>query len=210
MLLHTFVSTKNKNTMKRNAIFLLAALAAAPAVGTAQAKWNVDKSHSQVQFTVSHLMISEVTGSFKLFDATVISSKPDFSDAQVTFTIDVNSINTEDVSRDNHLKGDDFFNSEKFPKMTYKGKSIRKTGDKQYEYTGDLTVRDITKPVKLKVLYLGTVKDPWGNTKAGFKITGIVNRFDYNLKWNTLTEAGGTVVGEDVAFTVNLELAQAK
>lgn len=190
-------------------ILLLAAAATAPVATEAQTKWNIDKSHSKVQFSVTHLMISEVTGDFKAFDAEITSSKPDFSDAKVVFKIDVNSINTEDENRDTHLKSEDFFNSERYPAMVFEGTSVKKTGDNLYEYTGNLTIRDITKPIKLKVVYLGTVKDPWGNIKAGFKVTGVVNRFDYNLKWNSLTEAGGMVVGQDVTFTVNMELTKA-
>ena len=194
--------------MKKLILFITAAMAASTV--QAQTKWNLDKSHSQVQFTVSHLMISEVTGNFKSFNADLTAGKADFSDAQITFTVDVASINTEDANRDNHLKSDDFFNAEKFPKMTFKGKTIKKTGNNTYDLTGDLTIRDVTKTITLKVVYLGTVKDPWGNIKAGFKVTGKVNRMNYNLKWNALTEAGGMVVGEDVDIVINLEFAQAK
>lgn len=190
-------------------VFMLAATVAAGQL-QAQTNWMVDNSHSQVMFTVSHLVISEVTGSFKKFNGTIKASKPDFTDAQIDFTIDVNSVNTDNEMRDTHLKSDDFFNAEKFPNMTFKGKSFKKVNGNKYQLTGDLTIRDITKTITLDVVYAGTVKDPWGNIKAGFKIKGTVKRFDYNLKWNTLTEAGGAVVGEDVEFTVNLELAQAK
>ncbi len=176
----------------------------------AQTKWTVDKAHSKVQFTVTHLIISEVTGEFKSFDATVESSKDDFSDAKIDFTADVNSISTDNDARDKHLKSDDFFNAEKFPKLTFKGKSFKKVSGKNYKLVGDLTIRDVTKEVTLDVVYNGSVKDPYGNTKAGFKITGSLNRFDYNLKWNALIEAGGAVVGKTVGITVNLELQKSK
>lgn len=179
-------------------------------VSQAQTKWNIDNSHSQVLFTVSHLVISEVTGNFKSFSGNITASKPDFSDANIEFTIDVNSINTENEMRDNHLKSDDFFNAEKFPKVTFKGNGLVKVSGNKYKLTGDLTIRDVTKKVTLDVTYSGTVKDPYGNTKAGFKIKGIVNRMDYNLKWNAMTEAGGAVVGSEVEITGNLQLAQAK
>ena len=176
----------------------------------AQTKWTVDKAHSKVQFTVTHLVISEVTGEFKSFDATVESSKDDFTDAKIDFSADVSSISTDNDARDKHLKSDDFFNAEKFPKLTFKGKSFTKVGDKNYKLVGDLTIRDVTKEVSLDVVYNGSIKDPWGNIKAGFKIKGEINRFDYNLKWNALIEAGGAVVSKTVEMTVNLELQKAK
>ncbi len=176
----------------------------------AQTKWTVDKAHSKVQFTVTHLIISEVTGEFKSFDATVESSKDDFTDAKIDFSADVNSISTDNEARDKHLKSDDFFNAEKFPKLTFKGKSFKKVGDKNYKLVGDLTIRDVTKEVSLDVIYNGSVKDPWGNIKAGFKVKGEINRFDYNLKWNTLIEAGGAVVGKTVQMIVDLELQKSK
>ncbi|MBL0342577.1 MAG: YceI family protein [Bacteroidetes bacterium] len=194
--------------MKKIILMLVAILAAGQI--NAQSLWAVDNTHSQVLFTVSHLVISEVTGSFKAFSGNITSSKPDFSDAKIDFTIDVNSINTDNEMRDNHLKGDDFFNAGKYPKMVFKGTSMKKVSGNKYELIGELTIRDVTKPVTLDVTYAGTVKDPWGNTKAGFKIKGKINRFDYNLKWNTLTEAGGAVVGEEVELTCNLELAAGK
>ena len=177
---------------------------------SAQTKWAVDKSHSKVQFAVTHLIISEVTGQFKSFDADVEASKDDFTDAKIQFSADVNSINTDNEDRDKHLKSDDFFNAEKFPKLTFIGKSFKKVGGKNYKLVGDFTIRDITKEVTLDVVYNGSVKDPWGNTKAGFKIKGEINRFDYNLKWNALMEVGGAVVGKTVSIVVDLELQKAK
>lgn len=186
-------------------------LLTAAITGQANAQtWTIDNAHSQVMFTVSHLVIAEVTGSFKAFSGNITAAKPDFSDAAIEFNIDVNTINTDNEMRDNHLKSDDFFNVAKYPKMTFKGKGMKKISGNKYQLTGDMTIRDVTKPVTLDVTYAGTVKDPYGNTKAGFKIKGTINRLDYNLKWNTMTEAGGAVVGSDVDFTCNLELAQGK
>jgi polyisoprenoid-binding protein YceI len=167
--------------------------------------WSVDVSHSNVQFTVTHLVISEVTGYFKIFEGTLVSEKPDFSDAKINFTVDVNSVNTDNEMRDGHLKSDDFFNAAQYPKMTFVSKKFEKVADKKYKLTGDLTIRDVTKTVVFDVTYGGTVKDPWGNTKAGFKAEATVNRFDYNLKWNTLTEAGA-VVDANVQLRCNIEL----
>lgn len=172
--------------------------------------WNVDKMHSAVKFSVSHLVISEVDGSFKIFDGSIVSTKDDFTDAKVNFSVDVNSINTDNSSRDGHLKGDDFFNAEKFPKMTFVSTSFTKKSGSTYELAGNLTARDVTKKVIFSVKYGGTTKDPYGNTKAGFKATGTINRLEYGLKWNTLTEAGGAVVGSNIDLTINLEMALAK
>lgn len=177
---------------------------------SAQTKWTIDKAHTKVQFSATHLIISEVTGEFKDFDGTVETNGDDFSNAKVNFTVDVNSINTDNQQRDNHLKSDDFFNAQKFPKITFAGKSMQKVGDNKYKLVGNLTIRDITKEIALDVTYNGTVKDPWGNTKAGFKIAGELNRFDYNLKWNVLMEAGGAVVGKMITITINLELQKSK
>lgn len=176
----------------------------------AQTAWKIDRSHSNVGFAVTHLIISEVTGQFKSFDGNIEFSKEDLSDAKINFSIDVASITTDNEGRDKHLKSDDFFNAEKFPKITFVGKSIKKIDGKKFKLVGDFTMRDVTKSITLDVVYNGTVKDPWGNTKAGFKISGEVNRFDYNLKWNNLMEAGGAVVSKDVAMSVNLELSKAK
>lgn len=183
---------------------------AAQVPSQAQTTWMIDNSHSQVMFTVSHLVISEVTGSFKGFTGTISATKPDFTDAKIEFNVDVNTVNTDNEMRDNHLKGDDFFNAGKYPKMTFKGTGLKKVSGNKYTLSGELTIRDVTKPITLDVTYFGTTNDPWGNTKAGFKIKGKINRFDYNLKWNTLTEAGGAVVGEEVEIVCNLELAKSK
>lgn len=176
----------------------------------AQTKWVVDKSHSKVQFSVTHLVITDVVGQFKNYDVKVETNGDDFTDAKIEFTADVNSINTENEGRDKHLKSDDFFNAEKFPKITFIGKSMKKVGEGKYKLTGDFTIRDVTKTITLDVLFRGIVKDPWGNTKAGFKVTGEVNRFDYNLKWNSLLETGGAVVGKEVSIIVDLELNKQK
>ena len=178
--------------------------------GTAQTKWAIDNLHTGVKFTVTHLVISEVEGNFKTFTGSMVASKPDFTDAQIDFSADVNSISTDNEMRDKHLKSDDFFNAEKFPKMTFKSATFKKISAKSYELTGNLTIRDVTKKVKFNVIYGGTVKDPYGNIKAGFKATATINRLDYGLKWNNLTEGGGAVVGTDVTIVINAEFSQQK
>lgn len=175
-----------------------------------QSTWKVDKSHSNVQFTVTHMLVSEVTGEFKDFEAKVSSKSDSFEDAKIEFTIDVNSIDTENEKRDAHLKSDDFFNAEKYPNIKFSGTSLKKVSGNKYKLTGKFTMRDVTKNVTFDVIYGGTVKDPYGNTRAGFKVLGTVNRFDYNLKWNALLEAGGSVVGKDVQIVCNIELIQEK
>jgi polyisoprenoid-binding protein YceI len=176
----------------------------------AQGKWTVDPVHSKVGFNVTHLVISEVDGSFKTYTGTILSSKPDFTDAKIDFSVDVASISTENDMRDKHLKSDDFFNAEKFPQMTFTSTSLTKTEGNKYVLEGDLKIRDITKRVKFDVVFGGTMKDGYGNTKAGFKATTTINRFDYGLKWNALTEAGGAVVSQDVNIVMNLEFALQK
>ncbi len=175
-------------------------------LGAQPATWKVDQSHSNVLFTVDHMVISEVTGYFKVFDGTVTASKPDWSDAQIDFSVDVASINTDNERRDNHLRSEDFFDATKYPKATFKATSMKKLGDNRYQLTGDLTIRGITKKVTWNVRFKGTTKDPWGNTRAGFIAETTINRFDFGLKWNNLTETGGLIVGKDVRIRVNLEL----
>jgi polyisoprenoid-binding protein YceI len=194
--------------MKRT--FLVAAATLLSTLIFAQTKWTVDPVHSNVKFTVSHLVISEVEGSFKKFDGTLLTAKPDLSDAAINFSVDVNSVNTENDMRDKHLKSDDFFNADQYPNMTFKSTSFKKTGGNKYALYGNLTIRNVTKPVKFDVVYGGVAKDGYGNTKAGFKATTTINRFDYNLKWNGLTSAGDATVGKDVTIDLKLELAQAK
>jgi len=168
------------------------------------ATWTLDKPHTNVKFSVSHLVISDVEGQFKSFDGTMESSKPDFSDAKVTFTIEVASINTDNEKRDNHLKSDDFLNAEKYPQMKFVSTSVTPEGDNKFKLAGDLTIRNITKPVVFDVKYGGTVT-AMGGTHAGFKATTKINRFDYDLKWSMATESGGLVAGKDVDITINVD-----
>ncbi len=176
---------------------------------SAQTKWKFDNSHTQIKFSVTHLLITEVDGLFKNYEGTVETNGDNFENAKINFKIDVSSIDTDNTQRDEHLKSDDFFAADKFSHITFKGKSLKKINDKNYKLVGDLTMRGITKEIELNVRFNGIVTDPWGNTKAGFKITGSLNRFDYGLKWNALIEAGGAVVGEDVELIINVQLSKA-
>lgn len=195
---------------KMKKVFLLALIALVHSAVFSQIKWNVDPVHSSVKFSVSHLVISEVEGAFKKFTGTMISTKPDFTDAIIDFNVEVSSLNTDNDMRDNHLKGDDFFNAAQFPQITFKSTSFKKLSGNKYALLGNLTIRNVTKPARFDVVYGGTAKDAYGNTKSGFKATTVINRFDYNLKWNKLTEAGGATVGKDVTLALKLEFAQAK
>ncbi len=174
----------------------------------AQTKWNLDKVHSNVKFTVSHMVVSEVEGSFKMFDGSLVASKADLSDAVINFSVDVASVNTDNEKRDGHLKSDDFFNAEKFPKMTFASKSFKPLGGNKYALTGDLTIRDVTKTVTFDVTYGGQVNTGRG-IKAGFKAKGKIDRLAFGQKYNSLIEAG-SVVGKDVEITIFAEMDQAK
>lgn len=194
--------------MKKSILFLAFIAAFSAAVSAQTTNWALDASHSSIQFNVTHLVVSEVTGKFNKFDVSVLSDKPDFSDAKISFTAETNSIDTDNENRDKHLQSDDFFNAEKFPQIKFVGKTFKKGKGNKYTLTGDLTMRDVTKTVTLDVTYGGTVVDPWKNTKAGFKISGKISRKEFGLKWNTLTEAGGAVVGDEIELIGKLELAK--
>jgi polyisoprenoid-binding protein YceI len=175
-----------------------------------QSSWSFDNVHSKITFTVTHLVISEVTGYFSKFNGDVTSYSDDFSNSQVNFEIEVNSINTDNETRDKHLKSADFFDAEKYPKIIFKSKSFTKVDEKNYKLVGDFTMKDVTKTITLDVVFGGLIKDPWGNTRAGFKIKGNVDRFDYNVKWNQVLEAGGAVVGKNVDILCFVELVKNK
>jgi polyisoprenoid-binding protein YceI len=171
-----------------------------------QTKWMLDKSHAGVKFTIEHLTISEVEGKFKSFDGSLAAAKPDFEDAQISFNVDVASIDTDNSMRDDHLKAEDYFNHPKFPKITFTSTSFKKKSGKLYELEGNLTMKGVTKKVKWQVMHAGVVKDPMSKTggqKAGFKATTTVKRTDFGVG-----AAGGAMLGEDVNITVNLEFSQ--
>ncbi|HCT22489.1 MAG TPA: hypothetical protein DIW54_03795 [Chitinophagaceae bacterium] len=170
------------------------------------ATYKIDAAHSEINFKVKHLMITNVTGNFTQFDATMEASADDFSDAKISFEADVNSINTNNEQRDGHLKSDDFFNAEQFPKLTFVSSGLQKKSDSEYALTGDLTIRNITKTVTLDVEFGGTMTDPWGQQKAGFEISGKINRKDFDLKWTATTEAGGIVVSDEVKLQLAVQM----
>jgi polyisoprenoid-binding protein YceI len=195
--------------MKKQLFNLAAFLLLGASGAVAQTTWKVDKSHSNVKFAVSHMVVSEVEGSFRMFDGSLVASKADLSDAKVNFSVDVASVNTDNEKRDGHLKSDDFFNAEKFPKMTFVSKSMKPLGGNKYALTGDLTLRDVTKTVTFDVTYGGQINTGRG-VKAGFKAKTTIDRLTYGLKYAPALETGGLAVGKDVDITVLLEMDQAK
>jgi len=171
----------------------------------ATTNWIIDASHSEVQFKVKHLVITTVTGNFQEFSGTVASGDT-FDNAKIIFEANTNSITTHSEQRDGHLKSGDFFDVEKFPKISFAATKFAKKGDDTFELVGDLTIKDITKSVTLAVEHGGVATDPWGNIKAGFEITGKINRKDFGLNWNAPTEAGGVLVSEEVKIIANIQL----
>lgn len=171
-------------------------------------QWKIDNSHSEITFKVKHLMITTVTGKFNEFDANMDFDGIDLKNANVNFEAFVNSINTGVEQRDNHLKGDDFFNVEQFPQLTFQSKEISKIKDDEYKMMGLFTMKNITKPITLDLIYNGIITDPWGMTRAGFEIAGKINRYDFDLKWNAATETGGVVVSQDVKLQMNVEMVK--
>lgn len=169
--------------------------------------WAVDPTHSEVQFKVKHLVISTVTGFFRSFSGQATTNSEDFDGAEVTFELDVNSIDTNQADRDGHLKSDDFFSAAHFPTIKFERGILSKTGS-QYALEGDLTIRDVSERVRLQVELGGIMIDPYGNTKAGFEVHGKISRSAFGLKWNAVTEAGGVVVGDEVKLNFNIQLVK--
>jgi polyisoprenoid-binding protein YceI len=170
--------------------------------------WKIDPAHSEIQFKVKHLMITTVTGYFRKFDCEVISETEDFnSTTSIKFTADINSIETNNEQRDTHLKSEDFFNAEKFDQVMFIGTRYDALNDSATLY-GNLTIRGITKPVKLDVDFGGIVVDPYGQKKAGFTVNGRISRKEFELKWNAVTEAGSVVVSDEVKIHADVQLVK--
>ncbi len=173
----------------------------------ATSKWVLDPTHSEVHFKVKHLVISTVTGTFKNFEGSLESETEDFTGAKVNFSLDVDSIDTNQSDRDGHLKSADFFDAATYPAITFQSTSFEKSGD-EYTLAGDLTIKDVTKPVTLAVEYGGKATDFYGNEKAGFEVTGKINRKEFGLTWSAVTEAGSIVVGDDIKLIINVQFAK--
>jgi polyisoprenoid-binding protein YceI len=171
-------------------------------------KWTIDPMHSEVTFKIRHLVISNVSGSFQKFSAEAETEDDNFETAKIHFSADAGSITTGTEQRDGHLKSADFFDIEKFPTVDFVSSSLTKTSGDEYKLKGDLTMHGITKPVELNVEFGGVGKDGYGNIKAGFEVSGKINRKDFGLTWNMATEAGGVVVSEEVKISANVQFAK--
>ena len=176
----------------------------------ATVKWAGDVTHSEIGFKVKHLMFTNVSGKFGKFNISAEAGENNFDNASIQFDAEAASIDTGNEQRDGHLKSADFFDAEKFPTLSFKSTNYKKLDDDgNYELQGDLTVRGVTKPVKLAVEYGGLAKDPWGNIKAGFTINGKINRKDWGLNWNAALETGGVLVSDEVKIHAEVQLARA-
>jgi len=176
----------------------------------ATTKWILDPTHSEVEFKVRHMMISTVSGKFTKFDADVQTEGEDFMTAGVNFTVEASSITTGNEQRDGHLQSPDFFDTAKFPQIRFTATNYENVdNDGSYEVYGDLTIRDVTKQVKLDAEFGGVIKDPWGNTRAGITISGKINRKEYGLQFHAVTETGSVVLSDEVRIHVGLEFIKA-
>ena len=174
------------------------------------AKWNIDPSHTEIGFKVKHLVISTVSGKFASFKGEVTDDKDDFTDAKISFSADIASLTTGNEQRDGHLKSPDFFDAANHPQLTFESTKVEKKGDSDYKVTGDLTIRGTKKSIVLDAEYGGQQTDFYGNTVAGFELTGKLNRKDFGLLWNGITEAGSIVVSDEVRLVLAAEIVKEK
>jgi len=192
--------------MKKLILSFTLALVFSFSVFAQSTEWEIDYSHTNIGFTISHLVISDVTGRFQEYSGSVKTSGEDFEGAQVDITIKTASIFTDNKKRDDHLRSDDFFNAEKNPTITFKSKSFNKVADNKYKITGDFNMNGVNREVELDADLKGIVKDPWGGTRAGFKATTTIDRYDYDLKYNQALETGGFLIGKEVDIEINIQL----
>jgi polyisoprenoid-binding protein YceI len=171
-------------------------------------KWTLDPTHSELGFKIKHLMITNVSGNFKKFDVTAETPTGDFADAKIKAKIEVESINTNNAQRDEHLRTADFFLAEEYPYIEFESTNIEKVDDETFNITGNLTIKNVTKPVKVIAEYHGTTTDPWGNTKAGFELDGKINRKDFGINYNATLETGGVLLGEELKLTGEIQLVK--
>ena len=170
--------------------------------------WHIDPAHSEIQFSVRHMMISTVRGRFNKFSGTIAADEQNPTDAQVNVQVDTASINTREEKRDAHLRSPDFFDVEKFPYITFKSTKIERQDESNFRVHGDLTIRDVTRPVVLNVEYAGQAKSPWGTTSAGFSAQTKINRKDWGLNWNVALETGGWLVSDEIKISIEVELVK--
>ncbi|MGN6647370.1 MAG: YceI family protein [Cytophaga sp.] len=170
--------------------------------------WVIDPMHSDVQFKIKHLVISTVTGSFRIFEGTAVTEGDDFEHAKIHFTMDVKSIDTNQKQRDEHLQNGDFFEADLYPKIIFESTSFTKTGGNFYKMAGNLTLKGVTKPIELTVEYGGSQRSIQGVLKHGFEVTGIINRAEFGMSWNVITDTGGLGLGEDIKLVANIQVAK--
>lgn len=199
------MNTKNK--ISAVAFSLAMALSTVNAQTTV---WNLDKTHSSMGFAVEHMVVSETVGQFNDFSISIKSDKADFTDVKGELIMQVSSVDTKDAKRDGHLKSPDFFDAEKYPTIKFEIVQFKKIKDKEYKLVGNLTMHGVTRSVTLTGKFAGIVKDPYGMTRTGIKISGEIDRYDFGLKYNAAMEAGGMVIGQKVTISCNIELTQAK
>jgi polyisoprenoid-binding protein YceI len=171
--------------------------------------WEIDPAHSEIQFKVKHMMITTVTGSFEKFKGSAETEGDNFEDAEISFSAETASVNTNAPDRDKHLRSADFFESETYPELSFRGTGMKKKSEDEYELDGTLTIRGHSQPVTLKAEFGGIGKDPYGTTKAGFSLSGKINRSDFGLKWNAALETGGMLVSDEVKLLAEVQLIKA-
>lgn len=173
-------------------------------------KFNLDAAHSSIDFSVKHMMVSKVKGSFTNFSAELDGNPEDLSGATISFDIDVKSITTNNEDRDNHLRSADFFDTDSFPNIKFVATDVKKSDDNEYEVTGDMTIKDVTKKVTFEAEYGGKGTNPWGQEVVAFSANTKISRKDFGLTWNQALETGGVLVGDDIKISVELELNPAQ
>lgn len=173
-----------------------------------RSKWVIDPTHSEIGFKVKHMMFTNVSGKFTQFEASIENEGDAFETSDISFIADVNSVDTANADRDNHLRGADFFDVDSFAKLSFKSTSVQKVNEGEYKISGDLTIKDVTKNITLDAEYSGLMKDPWGNTKIGLSLNGKINRKDFGLTWNAALETGGVLVGEDIKLAAEVQFVK--
>lgn len=174
----------------------------------ANSKWIVDAAHSAIEFSVKHMMIAKVRGSFHKFEANIEADPTDLTSASIQFTVDVASIDTKNTDRDGHLRSADLFDVEQFPTITFESTAITKKREDEYDVTGNLTIHGTTRPATFAVTFEGQAKDPWGNEKVGFSGQGAINRSDFGLTYNAVLETGGVLIGDEIKISIEIEASK--
>ncbi|MDX8569782.1 YceI family protein [Elizabethkingia sp. HX XZB] len=172
----------------------------------AKSIWAIDPTHSEIGFKVKHMMFTNVSGKFEEIYVNLENEDDHFETSDITFSAEVNSVNTGNLDRDNHLRSADFFDVEHYPKITFKSTAVKKINEGEFQILGDLTIKNVTQSIALDAEYSGLMKDPWGNTKMGLSINGKINRKDFGLTWNASLETGGVLVGEEIKLTAEIQL----